>query len=60
MANFLLVMPKDDNMAATRCFQLARITHSKGHNVNLFLMDDAVKLADSPGTSIQFLIEGQT
>ena len=36
MAKFLFVLSKDDNEAATRCFQFARIAHGKGHQVNLF------------------------
>jgi sulfur relay (sulfurtransferase) complex TusBCD TusD component (DsrE family) len=47
MANFLFVLSKDDNEAATRCFQFAKIAHSKGHQTNLFLIDDGVKWADS-------------
>ena len=47
MANFLFVLSKDDNESATRCFQFARISHSKGHMVNVFLIDDGVLWADS-------------
>jgi len=47
MANFLFVLSRDDNQAATRCFQFAQIAHSKGHDVNLFLVDDGVFWADS-------------
>jgi len=47
MANFLFVLSRDDNQAATRCFQFAQIAHSKGHDVNLFLIDDGVLWADS-------------
>lgn len=47
MANFLFVLSRDDNQAATRCFQFAQIAHSKGHQVNLFLIDDGVMWADS-------------
>ena len=46
MANFLFVLSRDDNLAATRCFQFAQIAHSKGHEVNLFFIDDAVFWAD--------------
>jgi hypothetical protein len=46
MANFLFVLSRDDNEAATRCFQFAKIAHSKGHKVNLFLIDDGVFWAD--------------
>ena len=47
MANFLFVLGRDDNGAATRCFQFAQIAHSKGHEVNLFFIDDGVMWADS-------------
>ncbi len=47
MANFLFVLSKDENEAATRCFQFAKIAHSKGHKTNLFLIDGGVKWADS-------------
>jgi len=47
VANFLFVLSRDDNQAATRCFQFAQIAHSKGHQVNLFLIDDGVMWADS-------------
>lgn len=47
MAHFLFVLSRDDNQAATRCFQLAQIAHSGGHDVNLFFIDDGVLWADS-------------
>ena len=47
MANFLFVLSRDDNQAATRCFQLAQIAHSSGHDVNLFFIDDGVLWANS-------------
>ena len=46
MAGFLFILSKDDNEAATRCFQFARIAHTKGHNVNLFFVDGGVTWAD--------------
>ncbi len=46
MANFLFVLSKDDNEAATRCFQFAKIAHTKGHVVNLFFIDGGVTWAD--------------
>ncbi|MCU0588562.1 MAG: DsrE family protein [Syntrophobacteraceae bacterium] len=46
MANFLFVLSKNNNESATRCFQFAKIAHSKDHNVNLFFIDDGVKWAD--------------
>ena len=47
MANFLFVLSQDDNEKATRCFQFAKIAHSKGHKVNLFFIDGGVLWADS-------------
>ena len=47
MVNFLFVLSKDENEAATRCFQFAKIAHSKGHKTNLFLIDSGVKWANS-------------
>ncbi len=47
MANFLFMLSRNDNEAATRCFQFAQIAHSKGHNVNLFFTDDGVLWADT-------------
>lgn len=46
MANFLFVLSRDENEPATRCFQFMKIAHTKGHKVNLFLIDDGVKWAD--------------
>lgn len=47
MAKFLFVLSKDDNEAATRCFQFAKIAHTKRHTVNLFLVDEGVRWADN-------------
>jgi sulfur relay (sulfurtransferase) complex TusBCD TusD component (DsrE family) len=47
VANFLFVISRDDNQAATRCFQFAQIAHQKGHKINLFFIDDGVLWADS-------------
>lgn len=70
MAKFLFILGKDDNEAATRCFQLARIAHSKGHHVNLFFIDGGVLWADMsrdtgqktltgdcPGDYLPYLVE---
>ncbi len=46
MANFLFVLSRDETEPATRCFQLAKIAHSQGHKVNLFLVDGGVLWAD--------------
>jgi sulfur relay (sulfurtransferase) complex TusBCD TusD component (DsrE family) len=47
MANFLFVLSRDDNETATRCFQFAKIAHSKAHQVNVFFIDNGVMWADS-------------
>ena len=47
MANFLFVLSRDDNEAAARCFQFAKIAHSKGHKTNVFFIDDGVQWSDS-------------
>lgn len=46
MTNFLFVLSKDDNEAATRCFQFAKIAHSRGHHVDLFFIDGGVMWAN--------------
>ncbi len=45
MAAYLFVLHTDDNEKATRCFQFAKIAHEKGHDVNIFLVDDGVEWA---------------
>ena len=45
MANFLFVLRDNDFEKATRCFQFAKIAHSKGHQVNLFFIDSGVDWA---------------
>lgn len=47
MANFVFTLSKNDVEQATRCLQFAKVAHSKGHQVNLFLIDDGVLWADS-------------
>ncbi len=47
MANFLFSLGKGDVETATRCFQFAKVAHSKGHTVNIFLYDDGVLWANS-------------
>ncbi len=46
MANFLFTLSRNETMPATRCFQLAKVAHSQGHKVDLFLLDDGVLWAD--------------
>lgn len=72
MANFLFVLSRDDNEAATRCFQFAKIAHSKGHQTNLFFIDNGVYWADNtrdltvqtptgdcPNDYLPYLVENQ-
>ena len=47
MANFLFVLSRDDNEAATRSFQFAKIAHSKGHKTDVFFINDGVTWANS-------------
>ena len=53
MANFLFVLSQDDNEKATRCFQFAKIAHSKGHAVNIFMIDGGVMWANNERDLIQ-------
>lgn len=70
MQKFLFVLSKDDNEAATRCFQFAKIAHTKGHHVDLFFIDGGVTWANSdrnltektitgdcPGDYLPYLVE---
>ncbi len=70
MAKFLFVLSQDDNEKATRCFQFADIAHSKGHDVNVFMIDAGVLWAnkerdlslktgtgDCPGDYLPSLVE---
>ncbi|MGD9098241.1 MAG: DsrE family protein, partial [Desulfobacterales bacterium] len=47
VANFLFVLSTEDNEAATRCFQFAKIAHSKGHKTDVFFIDNGVNWANS-------------
>ena len=47
MANFVFTLSTNDTDAATRCFQFAKVAHSKGHNANIFFFEDGVLWADS-------------
>ncbi|MDY6791984.1 MAG: DsrE family protein [Thermodesulfobacteriota bacterium] len=72
MANFLFVLSRDDNEAATRCFQFAKIAHSKEHTVNVFMIDGGVlwannerdftqktKTDDCPDDYLPYLVENE-
>lgn len=72
MANFLFMLSCDDIEAATRCFQLAKIAHSKDHKTNIFFLNSGVLWADStrdlnvktatgdcPNDYLPYLIENQ-
>jgi tRNA 2-thiouridine synthesizing protein D len=71
-ANFLFVLSRDEIDPATRCFQLAKIAHAKGHNVNLFFIDNGVLWAnkardlnaktltgDSPQDYLTYLVDNE-
>ena len=47
MALFLFVLSQDDNEKAARCFQFAKIAHSKGHKTHVFLIDSGVNWANT-------------
>ena len=72
MANFLFLLSHEDIEEATRCFQLAKIAHSKGHKTNIFFLNSGVLWADStrdlnaktatgdcPNDYLPYLIENQ-
>lgn len=72
MATFLFILQSNDNEKATRCFQFAKIAHSKGHHVNMFFIDSAVDWAiagkdgsiktvtgDCPADYLPYLIENE-
>ena len=46
MSEFLFVVSRDEVQPLTRCFQFVQIAHQKGHQVNVFFIDDAVLWAD--------------
>ena len=47
MANFVYVLSNDDINPATRCFQFAQISHQKGHQVDIFLIENGTLWADN-------------
>jgi tRNA 2-thiouridine synthesizing protein D len=72
MANFLFVLRSNDNEKATRCFQFAKIAHSKNHVVNLFFIDSGVDWAiktkdgsvktttgDCPADYLPYIVENE-
>ncbi len=72
MANFLFVLRSNSNEKATRCFQFAKIAHSKGHKVDLFFIDSGVDWAikdkdssiktdtgDCPADYLPYLVENE-
>lgn len=72
MADFLFVLSRDDNEATTRCFQFAKIAHSKGHGVHVFMIDGGVlwankerdftqktKTGDCPNDYLPYLVENE-
>jgi predicted peroxiredoxin len=46
MSNYLFVLTRglEDPSRVTRTFQLAKVAQEKGHDVNIFLTDDAALL----------------
>lgn len=48
MKKFLFVLSRgpEDSTRAVRCFQFAKIAAEKGHDTTVFLVDDAVYLAN--------------
>ncbi len=58
MANFLFVLSKKDAESATRCFQIAKVAHSKGHKVDLFFIDDGVYWADKTKDLSEKIVTG--
>jgi len=72
MADFLFVLSRDENEATTRCFQFAKIAHSKGHGVNVFMIHGGVlwannerdftqktKTGDCPDDYLPYLVENE-
>jgi tRNA 2-thiouridine synthesizing protein D len=72
MTNFLFVLSKNNNENATRCFQFAKIAHSKGHHVDMFFIDGGVMWAnkerdlgvktdtgDCPADYLPYLVENE-
>ncbi len=72
MANFLFVLRSNDNEKVTRCFQFAKIAHTKKHKVNLFFIDNGVDWAmkgrdgstktntgDCPADYLPYLVENE-
>ena len=72
MAQFLFVLQSNDNEKATRCFQFAKIAHSKNHVVNMFFIDSAVDWAikdkdgsiktvtgDCPNDYLPYIVENE-
>ena len=72
MAQFLFVLQSNDYEKATRCFQFAKIAHSKKHQVNMFFIDSAVewaikdkdgstktKTGDCPNDYLPYLVENE-
>jgi predicted peroxiredoxin len=52
MAKYLFVLTRgtEDPTRATRCLQLVKVATEEGHEVHLFLTDEAVCLARKGGT----------
>ena len=74
MGNFLFVLTRglEDPTRVTRTFQLAKVAKETGHEVNMFLTDDAVVLVkdgmidnvvaptgDEAASHLQYLIQNK-
>jgi sulfur relay (sulfurtransferase) complex TusBCD TusD component (DsrE family) len=46
MAKFVYTLSKNDVNLATRCFQFAKMSHEKGHQVDIFFIEDGTLWAD--------------
>lgn len=60
MAKYLFILGKDDNEAATRCFQFAKVAKDKGHEVEMFFIDGGVMWADKNRDLTQKTVTGDS
>ncbi len=60
MAKYLFILGSDDNEAATRCFQFAKVAKDKNHEVEMFLIDGGVMWADKNRDLTQKTVTGDS
>lgn len=60
MARYLFILGRDDNEAATRCFQFAKVAKDKNHEVEMFLIDGGVIWADKNRDLTQKTVTGDS